>query len=141
LDRFQEVPFGTPIVLGEGITATILPAGHIQGAGMIDLRAEGIFILFSGDLGRPHDPLLPAPTPAARADYLLVESTYGDRQHERVDPLDQLEAIVRRTSDRGGAVVIPAFAVGRTQTLLYLLYRLRSANRIPDIPVLVDSPM
>ncbi|HEX6925296.1 MAG TPA: MBL fold metallo-hydrolase [Longimicrobiaceae bacterium] len=141
LDRFEEVPFRTLIELGQEVTATIVPAGHIQGAGMIDLRADGISILFSGDLGRPHDPLLPAPTTVAHADYLLVESTYGDRLHERVDPLDQLESIVRRTIDRGGAVVIPAFAVGRTQTLLYLLYRLRSANRIPDVPVFVDSPM
>src|SRR5690606_6664838 len=98
-------------------------------------------VLFSGDLGRPVDPLLPPPALVREADYLLVESTYGDRQHEPVDPLDQLEATIRRTGERGGVVLIPAFAVGRTQTLLYLLYRLKQERRIPDLPIFVDSPM
>jgi metallo-beta-lactamase family protein len=108
---------------------------------MISLRGEGTTVLFSGDLGRPNDPLLPPPAVVREADYLLVESTYGDRRHEPVDPLVQLESAIRRTSERGGVVLIPSFAVGRTQTLLYLLHRLKEERRIPDLPVFVDSPM
>jgi metallo-beta-lactamase family protein len=141
LDSFQDTPFGQELELGGGLSATFLPAGHILGAAMISLRGDGTTVLFSGDLGRPHDPLLPPPAVIREADYLLVESTYGDRHHEPVDPLDQLEAAIRRTSKRGGVVLIPAFAVGRTQTLLYLLYRLKQEGRIPDLPIFVDSPM
>lgn len=141
LDSFLDAPFGRELDLGEGLTATFLPAGHILGAAMIILRHKGVSVLFSGDLGRPRDPLLPPPALIREADYLLVESTYGDRHHEPVDPLDQLEAVIQRTSKRGGVVLIPAFAVGRTQTLLYLLYRLKKEGRIPDLPIFVDSPM
>src|SRR5690606_29481686 len=141
LDSFEAVPFGQELDLGAGLSATFLPAGHILGAAMISLLGGGTSVLFSGDLGRPVDPLLPPPALVREADYLLVESTYGDRQHEPVDPLDQLEAAIRRTSERGGVVLIPAFAVGRTQTLLYLLHRLKQEGRIPDLPIYVDSPM
>ena len=141
LEYLSSVPFNRPLDLGDGVTATFLPAGHILGAAMIELRIDGATILFSGDLGRPTDPLLPPPAIVRHADYLVVESTYGDRRHEPVDPLVQLEEIVKRTSARGGAVLIPAFAVGRTQTLLWLLYRLRQEQRIPDVPIFVDSPM
>lgn len=141
LDSFEAVPFGQELDLGAGLSATFLPAGHILGAAMISLLGGGTSVLFSGDLGRPVDPLLPPPALVREADYLLVESTYGDRQHEPVDPLDQLEAAIRRTSERGGVVLIPAFAVGRTRTLLYLLYRLKQERRIPDLPIFVDSPM
>jgi metallo-beta-lactamase family protein len=141
MESFYPVPFGREIDLGEDLSARLLPAGHIQGAAMVSLRGEDVSVLFSGDLGRPHDPLLPPPALIREASHLLVESTYGDRRHPPVDPLDQLEAIVRRTSARGGVVLIPSFAVGRTQTLLYLLYRLKRDGRIPDIPIFVDSPM
>jgi metallo-beta-lactamase family protein len=141
LRSFRPVPFERELDLGGEVSALFRPAGHILGAAMIELRADGVTTLFSGDLGRPGDPLLPPPAPVREADYLLVESTYGNRRHEQVDPLDQLEAAVRRTSARGGVVLIPAFAVGRTQTLLYLLYLLRREGRIPDLPIFVDSPM
>jgi metallo-beta-lactamase family protein len=141
LESFDSIPFGQELELGGGLSAIFLPAGHILGAAMVSLRGEGASILFSGDLGRPHDPLLPSPALVREADYLLVESTYGDRLHEPVDPLDELEAVIRRTCQRGGVVLIPAFAVGRTQTLLYLLHRLKSEKCIPDVPVFVDSPM
>lgn len=141
MESFRTVPFGEEIDLGGGLTARLLPAGHILGAAMVSLRDHDTMVLFSGDLGRPSDPLLPPPAVVREADYLLVESTYGDRRHPPVDPLDQLEAIIRRTSERGGVVLIPAFAVGRTQTLLYLLYRLKQQGRIPDLPIFVDSPM
>ena len=141
LDYFEASPFGAPVSLGEDLFATLLPAGHILGAAMVALRNGSVTTHFSGDLGRPTDPLLPPPAIVRSADYLLVESTYGDRTHTAADPLDQLQAVIGRTVDRGGAVLIPAFAVGRTQMLLYLLYRLRLEHRIPDIPIFVDSPM
>jgi metallo-beta-lactamase family protein len=141
LASFETVPFTRELELGGGHAATFLPAGHILGAAMVSLRAEDVSVLFSGDLGRARDPLLPPPALVRQADYLLVESTYGDRLHEPVDPLEELAALVRKTCQRGGVVLIPAFAVGRTQILLYLLYRLKSEGRIPDVPVFVDSPM
>lgn len=140
LESFVPVSFGAPIVVGD-VEARLVPAGHILGAAMVRLQAGGVEVLFSGDLGRSVDPLLPPPAVVRGSDYLLVESTYGDRTHPPIDPLDQLESAVRRTVERGGVVLIPAFAVGRTQTLLYLLYRLKDAGRIPDIPIFVDSPM
>lgn len=141
LGSFEATSSLEELDLGGGASATFHPAGHILGASMIALRAEGTSVLFSGDLGRPTDPLLPPPAVVRESDYLLVESTYGDRQHEPVDPLHQLESTIRRASERGGVVLIPAFAVGRTQTLLYLLHRLMAERRIPDLPVFVDSPM
>lgn len=108
---------------------------------MVALRADDTSLLFSGDLGRPGDPLLPPAAIVRQTDYLIVESTYGDRIHPPIDPMDQLAAAVQRTAERGGVLLIPAFAVGRTQMLLYLLYRLKQAGRIPDLPIFVDSPM
>lgn len=141
LASLRPVPPGGEFEPGAGARVKLHPAGHIQGASMVEVRAEGRSILFSGDLGRPHDPLLPPPASIQAADYLLVESTYGGREHPRVDPQAELERIVLRTAGRGGVVLIPSFAVGRTQSLLYLLYRLRATGRIPDMPIYVDSPM
>ena len=141
LPYLRSVPFGRHVDFGDGLSATYLPAGHILGAAMILLQADGQTMLFSGDLGRSVDPLLPAPAIVRQADHLVIESTYGDRRHDPVDPLDQLEAVIRRTASRGGVVLIPSFAVGRTQSLLYLLYRLKQEQRIPDLPIFVDSPM
>lgn len=141
LEQFETHSVGMELDLGGELSATFLPAGHILGATMVLLRDGASSLLFSGDLGRPIDPLLPPPAIVREADYLVVESTYGDRRHPPIDPLDQLESVILRTSQRGGAVIIPAFAVGRTQTLLYLLYELRRQGRIPDIPIFVDSPM
>ena len=141
MEYFQPTGFERELQLDRNLTVTLLPAGHIIGAAMALFRGDETTALFSGDLGRPSDPLLPPPAAVRQADYLTVESTYGDRGHADVDPLAELAAVIRRTSERGGVVLIPAFAVGRTQTLLYLLDRLRAENRIPDIPIFVDSPM
>lgn len=141
LEYLAPVAFGTPVELGGDLSATLVPAGHILGAAMVSMQGPDATVHFSGDLGRSVDPLLPPPAIVRGSDYLLVESTYGDRTHPAADPLDQLEAVVRRTVDRGGVVLIPAFAVGRTQSLLYLLYLLKQARRIPDVPIFVDSPM
>lgn len=118
-----------------------LPAGHIIGSALIRIFANGKTITFTGDLGRPHDALMKPPAKVAETDYLVIESTYGDRLHQNLDPLDQLEDVINRTAARGGAIVIPAFAVGRTQDLLYYIHQLKITKRIADIPVFLDSPM
>jgi metallo-beta-lactamase family protein len=98
-------------------------------------------VLFSGDIGRPNDLLLKPPAPTDGADYLVVESTYGDRLHERSDVMSQLAGVISRTAARGGTVVIPAFAVGRAQTLMYCIHLLKAGRAIPDLPVYLNSPM
>ena len=141
LERLVPVPDDVVHDLGGGLVFRYLAAGHILGASMVELRGPDTGILFSGDIGRLHDPILPAPTPPPEAEYLVVESTYGDRVHDRTDPADALADVITRTAARGGVVIIPAFAVGRTQTVLYHINRLRAAGRIPDVPVFLDSPM
>lgn len=118
-------------------------AGHILGASSVRVSADNTTILFSGDLGRPNDPITVAPqVPEAQVDYLVVESTYGDRRHPDADPQEQLGEIINRVATRGGVIVIPAFAVGRTQTLLYCIHNLKAAGKIPrSLPVYLNSPM
>jgi metallo-beta-lactamase family protein len=139
--RYQE-----EIRLGKSLRASFVPAGHILGSGFVQVEvsepdAAPFTILFSGDLGRYDEPILQDPTPVPEADYLLVESTYGNRLHDQTDPKDRLAEIINETAARGGRVIIPAFAIGRTQLLLYYLRELEDAGRIPVLPVIVDSPM
>ncbi len=141
LELLRSVPFGKPTDLGEGLSFEFLRAGHILGSAMVRMRTPHGTILFSGDLGRPHDPLMRAPERGRHADYLVVESTYGDRTHSTEDPGSALAEIVHRTAARGGVVLVPAFAVGRTQMLLHLVWQLKSTGRIPDLPVYLNSPM
>jgi metallo-beta-lactamase family protein len=105
------------------------------------MRVNGKTILFGGDLGRFDRPVLPDPTMVDEADYLLVESTYGNRVHEKDDDGDRLADVIRATHDRGGRVVIPAFAIGRVEELIYWIKRLEEQKKIPVMPVYVDSPM
>ena len=140
LARLRPVPYGEEFDVDGGVLH-FRRSGHIVGSALVGLRGEGRTLLFSGDLGRPHDLVMPPPERVEHADYLVIESTYGDRRHAEVDPADQLAEVVERTVRRGGAVVVPAFAVGRTQALLVLLHRLQQAGRIPDVPVFLDSPM
>jgi metallo-beta-lactamase family protein len=127
-------------VLAHGMAVTLRPAGHILGSSTATLEVDGVRVLFSGDLGRPHHPLLLPPADPPDADVIVVESTYGAREHPEPDD-DLLADTVRRTAGRGGTVLIPAFAVDRTELVLLELERLRKAGRIPDLPVYVDSPM
>jgi len=127
--------------LDEETYISLIPAGHILGATFVQFKHFNTTILFSGDLGRPDDIIMHAPTEIQAADYIVVESTYGNRLHNKVDPLDELSEIVTRTIARQGTVVIPAFAVGRAQHMLYLLYLLKTSGRIPNAPIYVDSPM
>ncbi len=124
-----------------GVGAKFLYAGHILGAAMITLEISGRTIAFSGDVGRLNDAVFNAPEPLPPVDYLLVESTYGDRLHSEADPLLELETVVRRGIERGGVILIPAFAVGRSQTLLYFLMKLVKSGRLPKIPMYLNSPM
>jgi metallo-beta-lactamase family protein len=142
LPKIDVVDFGVPREVHPGVTVTFRAAGHIVGASMIEVRLGGKTILFSGDLGRPQQPILPDPEPLTPCDHLLLESTYGNRDHPKDDPQDRLGGIVTETIRAGGTVLIPAFAVGRTQHLMYLLRKLRADGILPeDVPIWVDSPM
>lgn len=146
LDLFVPVDFDQPLALLDGVTATWRRAGHILGAASIDLylssgSGQGKHVVFSGDLGRRTHPLLVAPSVLEAADVLVTESTYGDRVHAHVDPGDVIADTVNEAARRGGVVVIPAFAVDRTEIILWHLDRLVAAGRIPDLPTFVDSPM
>jgi metallo-beta-lactamase family protein len=127
--------------LGDGLRFSLLPAGHILGASMVLLEHGTTTVLFSGDLGRPADPVIGAPEAVANADYLILESTYGDRRHEMIDPSEKLGEIINRTVARGGSVIIPAFAVGRAQQMMYYIHRLKAARAIQNVPVFLNSPM
>jgi metallo-beta-lactamase family protein len=142
LARVETRPFGTPFPVSNGMSALFRRAGHILGAATVELRlgARPLRLVFSGDLGRPHRPILRDPEPVPEADVLLVESTYGDRVHAP-DPEGELARVVHEAIARGGALLVPAFAVGRAQELLWLLRTLEDAGRIPRVPVFLDSPM
>lgn len=141
LDRLHPVDYGRDIGLDADLTCRFAPSGHLLGSALVSLRAPAGTLTFSGDLGRAHDLTMQAPARIARADYLIVESTYGDRQHDPEDPIAALGRWITRTAARGGVVLIPAFAVGRTQTVLYCIHRLKAQGQIPDLPVFLDSPM
>jgi metallo-beta-lactamase family protein len=163
LASLRPAPFDRTLELREDVSVRFYPAGHIVGASLVEVRlkrngagpgfgrgyahANGhggreTVLLFSGDLGRPSQKIVPPPSPPPPCDHLILESTYGNRDHPSEDPKDRLERIIRETVAKGGTLLIPAFAVGRTQVLLYLLKELQDENRLPtDIPIHVDSPM
>jgi metallo-beta-lactamase family protein len=141
LDHFAPLRFREEYKIKGALTVRLVPAGHILGASIVEVKCAGLTIVFSGDLGRTNNAIMVDPTLMKHADYLLVESTYGGRNHEQQDPETELEEIVNRTAARGGTVLIPAFAVGRAQSLLFHLQRLKATRRIPDLPVYLDSPM
>ncbi|MFA5538583.1 MAG: MBL fold metallo-hydrolase [Gemmobacter sp.] len=141
MELFSIVPFDEPLTLPGGARLLFRRAGHILGAASAQIDWGGRRIAFSGDLGRYGDPMLPDPEPVPEADYVVVESTYGNRRHDPADPAEAMGEIVERTVARGGTVVIPAFAVGRAQSLLYHLWTLRKAGRLGNVPIYLDSPM
>jgi metallo-beta-lactamase family protein len=140
LGQLTPAGYGRPFPVAGDLTVTYRIAGHILGAATVDLATgAGPRIVFSGDLGRYDRPILPDPEPVPEADVLLLESTYGDRQHPAGTD-DELTRIVKETAGRGGALLVPAFVVDRTQEFLWMLQHLEQAGRIPVLPVYVDSP-
>jgi metallo-beta-lactamase family protein len=141
LTQLQPVGYERPMPVVPGVEADFINAGHLLGSAYARLRTGGRTYLFGGDLGRYGRPVLPDPTPVAEADVLLVESTYGDRLHEPDDDGARIAALVNEAAERGGKLIIPSFAIGRVEEVLYWIRRLEQERRIPALPVFVDSPM
>lgn len=144
LQSFRAMPFHQSFSPAPGVEVTFRPNGHILGsatATVVISDSPARTIVFSGDLGRPQHPVLRSPDPLPAADFVVIESTYGDRRHEDETSMREFESALVRTAERGGVVVIPSFAVDRTEVILYHLRRLMRAQRVPQLPVYVDSPM
>ena len=139
--RLSPTPLGHKIHVAPGVTAEWGENGHILGAAWIRIEADGLSIVFSGDIGRWDRPILNDPAPPARADYLIIESTYGDRSHIPADVTEQMAEALADSAARGGNVLIPSFSVERAQELLYSLSRLGEEGRLPHHTVYLDSPM
>ncbi len=145
IPHLRAAAYDQPMPLGKNTEVHFRDAGHILGSAILEVNArnqgEPLRLVFSGDLGRYDALILRDPTPVIHADYLLVESTYGSRVHPVEEPVEGLASVINETARRGGMLVIPSFAVGRTQTLLYLIREMKTSGVIPDLPVFVDSPM
>lgn len=144
LTRLRPCPYGRAIDIGGGLQVEFINAGHLLGSSYVlatRTRGLGGRVLFGGDLGRYHRPILPDPSPGVEADVLLIESTYGDRAHPPEDDGAMLARVVTDTHARRGKVIIPAFAIGRVEELLYWLFKLEDEGRLPKLPIYVDSPM
>ena len=145
LKRFEPVCYGKDLFLEDSLRVKFRDAGHILGSAMVDIKSgrgeKARRMLFSGDLGRPARPILRNPTQIFEVDYLIVESTYGNRLHDQKPPEQELARVINQSRQRGGVLVIPSFAVGRTQELLYCIRELEEQGHIPVLPVYVDSPM
>jgi metallo-beta-lactamase family protein len=144
LSLFKPQPFNKTISIVNGIDIQFINAGHLLGSSYVFLRRRdmsGARILFGGDLGRYSRPILPDPSPGLDADVLLVESTYGDRLHPAEDDGETLARIIKETIARRGKVIIPAFAIGRVEELLYWIFKLEDQGRLQKLPIYVDSPM
>ncbi len=143
--HFREIPGGKWFAAAEPIWMRMHDAGHLLGSSIIEVEIRDqdppLRLLFSGDVGRYDGPLYYDPAPPPSCDYLICESTYGNREHPEADILDTLEEVMLRSIDRGGIILIAAFAIGRSQQLIYLLQVLKLAKRIPDLPIYLDSPM
>ncbi|EHL30716.1 MBL fold metallo-hydrolase RNA specificity domain-containing protein [Legionella drancourtii] len=141
LKQFKPKPFDTVFQLFDDVSVQFTRAGHIIGSAFIRFNFPNNSILFTGDMGRTHDSVMQDPSIIEEVDYLVIESTYGNRLHDKEDPKVLLKEIINKTVKRGGSVIIPAFAVARAQLLLYYISLLKKENSIPDIPVYLDSPM
>ncbi|MCP4632352.1 MAG: MBL fold metallo-hydrolase [candidate division Zixibacteria bacterium] len=143
LSKFHSYNYGEDFKLMDGYRIKFKDAGHILGSGFVDIKSlnSNKKIFFSGDIGSPRSFFLREPTQAFNVDYLIIESTYGDRLHADSSPKKDLARIIKESMKRGGLLIIPAFAVGRTQTLLFLIRQLEEERQIPVLPVYVDSPM
>jgi len=141
LEQLRVVEYDREFHVAGGSSACFARAGHIVGSSSLRLSLAGTTLGFSGDVGRRHESILRPPAPLAPCDYLVLESTYGDRLHPRAPAIDELASVVTETLATGGSLVVPAFAIGRAQHLLYLLYRLRREGKLPPVPIVLDSPL
>jgi metallo-beta-lactamase family protein len=148
LPMLRPIPYGVEHEVAQGVHVTLLDAGHILGSSIVRMRlarpggGRDTIVVFSGDLGRPGTPILRDPTPVSEADFVVCESTYGGREHEAADKaIDTLAAVVNETARKKGVLLIPSFAIGRTQEIVWELGRLLEAGRIPQLPLYLDSPM
>jgi metallo-beta-lactamase family protein len=141
LKLFDPHPFEAPVTVADGVKVRFRRAGHILGAASVEISVDGRVLVFSGDIGRFDTPVMADPRPFEAADALVIESTYGARLHGGPDPETELSGVISETVSRGGTVLIPSFAVGRAQSLMYFLMRLKQRRAIPNIPVFLDSPM
>lgn len=141
LHYFNTIPFNESVHLTNNFSFQFLYAGHIIGSAFIRVQYKDVSLLFTGDIGRPNDSVMKAPTTIHDIDYLVVESTYGNRLHESVHPKNSLQSIINETVKQKGTIIIPSFAVGRAQSILHYIYLLKKEGSIPDIPVFLDSPM
>ena len=138
---FRVIKTNEPIALDAEISAVYTNAGHIIGACTIELQLENKILVFSGDIGRDNDVLMYSPTKPKRGDYIFLESTYGNRLHPATDPKDELEIYINNAFQKGGTIIIPSFAVERAQSVMYLLWKLKTEEKIPNIPYIIDTPM
>ena len=138
---FRVIKVREEVVLDPEISAVFTNAGHIIGACSIELKLEGKVLVFSGDIGRDNDVLMFPPTRPTKADYVFLESTYGNRLHPETDAKQELEEYINTTFKNGGTVIIPSFAVERAQSIMYILWKLKTEKRIPDMEYIIDSPM
>lgn len=141
LRLFSTHDFEQVVEIAEGVRARFIPAGHLLGAAQVRIEHGGKTLHFSGDVGRPHDVLMRPAQPFEGADILVCESTYGNRRHPRIDPDEELGTVIRRVAARGGVIIVPAFAIGRSQGVLLQIARLRQRGQIPAVPVYLNSPM
>lgn len=141
LRLFKPIAYEAEVQLNKASYFQFIRSGHIIGSSFVKINHQGTSILFTGDMGRMHDPVMRDPTWIQQADYLVIESTYGDRLHEKEPPKNFLKDRINKTIQRGGSIIIPAFAVGRAQSILHYLSELKKENAIPDVPIFLDSPM
>jgi metallo-beta-lactamase family protein len=141
MPHFRVIKPNESVFLDAEIEAVYTNAGHIIGACSVSLKLENKTLVFSGDIGRDNDPLMYAPIKPQYADYIFLESTYGNRLHTETDPKDELESYINNAVQKGGTIIIPSFAVERVQSVMYLLWQLKQEDRIPDIPYVIDTPM
>lgn len=141
LTLFQVIDYDSTFNIGKYLNITLIRSGHIIGSSFVVINDGKKTLTFSGDLGRPDELVMKAPEHLKKTDYLIMESTYGDRLHEAEDPVKVLGRLVNKTAAKGGKLIIPAFAVARTQMIFYCLYQLKQQNAIPNIPIFLDSPM
>jgi len=141
LELFETVPQGKEFGVNQDIKVKFTPAGHILGASCVHVVEKKTEVVFSGDIGPLHDIIMKPPETIENADYLILESTYGNRLHSDTDPMKQIEDIINRTIARGGVLLIPSFAVGRAQMVLHIISDLMNEKRIENVPVYLNSPM